>query len=767
VSEPPSGKGFPSAVIDAPVLRGLDARAVREIEAAGRVLTLEPGQEVYRIGGRSDGFFVVASGAIALRAVRRGDVGESELRRVTKGEVFGEEATVGAPYGATAAVVERAVVAEIPVAVLRRAAARSGGAAIAEAIERSMRRRATRERLATLAFTRDLPERDLELALDAIRYVHAPRGQVVYREGDAATDVFLVGDGLVQLQTEDHGRQHVRAYLSRGDFFGDTEIVARARRETTAVASGPSLLLSIPAAIFQTLADRNPGLAARMRRVTADRGAAMERLVGGAASLTTAHVFHDLYRLDVARSMLVIDLDTCVRCGHCAWSCAELHGVARLVRRGDKMVARVDGEDGGAPKSLLLPSSCQHCESPSCLPSCPTGAIGRDARGDVFIRDALCTGCGACAKACPWDNIAMAPRPAGAPRPPGADYPLVATKCELCRDVASGPACVAACPVGSITRIAPAEVIADVREALGRPASGARGAAEARRPALALGAAIAALGLAWTAPPSPAHGLGLAMGALAAVGFALLLAYAIPKRGVAFWARRGGPAARADEPEGGPEARRSRVRPHAEAHVAIGLLTVGLALAHARPALRPTSGSALAVVFLATSALGALTALAYRLVPRRLARLERKAALPEDLGRARADLVDRLYREVSGRGEVVKALVDRRLLPYARRPLGWLALVASGRGLREEEAAVFARVGRALEADPRERAALLASPRLAGLDAIVRLAVELRALPARRWLLAALRAGLPLHIVTFGLAAALLVLHVAVALVRP
>src|SRR5208282_5096057 len=102
----------------------------------------------------------------------------------------------------------------------------------------------------------------------------------------------------------------------------------------------------------------------------------------------------DLYRLQVARSLLVIDLESCARCGHCAWACSEMYGVARLVRRGDKIVARVDGR----------------AES-----------------------EELCTGCGACAKACPWDNIQMAARPLTALSPAGGTYAEIAVKCDLCR----------------------------------------------------------------------------------------------------------------------------------------------------------------------------------------------------------------------------------------------------------------------------------------------------------------------------------------------
>jgi hypothetical protein len=48
----------------------------------------------------------------------------------------------------------------------------------------------------------------------------------------------------------------------------------------------------------------------------------------------------------------------------------------------------------------------------------------------------------------------------------------------------------------------------------------------------------------------------------------------------------------------------------------------------------------------------------------------------------------------------------------------------------------------------------------------VRIVVELRALPAQRLLLLALRAGLPAHVVSFGVALLLLVLHMATAVRR-
>jgi Fe-S-cluster-containing dehydrogenase component/CRP-like cAMP-binding protein len=767
----PRGDAWPAIVFDTPVLRGLDARAEREIMEAGALRELDEGAPLYRAGDEGASFFVVAAGRVALRARKRGDERESELRSAGAGESFGEECTVGLGRHASATASEAALVAEIPVHIFRRAAGRSGKAEIAERLERGLRRSATRDLLRTLAFTRDLPPRDLDVLLDAVTHVRVARGQTVYRQGDLAAELFLIADGLVQIQSEDGERVHVRAYLSRGDFFGDEELGRGDRRASSAVASGPALLLSLPAKVVRELSAAHPDLLSGLRRIAADQQAAQQLLVGAAAKNATQHVFRDLYRLQVARSLLVIDLESCVRCGHCAWACSEMYGTARLVRRGDKMVAQVETELArpapAAPKSLMLPNSCQHCEHPACMVDCPTGAIGRDPAGEVFIREELCTGCGACAKACPWDNIQMAVRPFDARRPLGApgEFGELAVKCDLCRTY-EAPACVQSCPTESIFRINPAEEIADVRALFRGEGPEATRAAKGSGAPLVAGAAIASLGVGLVGVIMhgrglwwPTRGLGLYAGLAAALTMLLLLAYALPKRGVRLWMKRREKAAEGAAPKA-KRAATSVTRPQLSLHLALGLFAPGLALAHApwSSASRQSLGGALLATLVTSSIAGAFTALAYTLIPARLARLERTAALPEDFTAARRELHDRLYREVSGKSELVKKLFERVLLPYVQSKAGPLLLVLSGRRLREEERALRERIDLLLEGRGKER--------LAGLAELIKIVVELRSLPAQRWLLRTLRVGLPLHIVTFGLAAVLLALHVVFAVYR-
>jgi hypothetical protein len=191
----------------------------------------------------------------------------------------------------------------------------------------------------------------------------------------------------------------------------------------------------------------------------------------------------------------------------------------------------------------------------------------------------------------------------------------------------------------------------------------------------------------------------------------------------------------------------------------LGMLTMAAVLGHA--GLRAPQGPAgsLVLAFWLVSILGVIGALFYRAIPGRLSRLERRGDLPEDLAGERRALLDRLFRQASGRDELVKAIAARVLVPYARAVLGPPVLLLSGRRLADEEARLHARIDAMRQGRGQER--------LSGLAELVRTAVELRALPVRRVLHALLRGWLPLHIVVSAAALALLGLHVAVMLGGP
>jgi Fe-S-cluster-containing dehydrogenase component/CRP-like cAMP-binding protein len=771
---------WPDSLFSAPILRGLDDAARQAIEAAGRVRELAAGDRVFAIGELGDTFFVVARGEVELSAQTRASLDQpTRLRVAFAGETFGEEATLpGGRRRTEARAKTAALIAEIPAPLFARALGRSGGDVQQAPEQRLLRRRATADLLRQISLTHALAQADFELLLDAAEHRELHRGERVYGVGDRPDGLWLIAHGLVQLQTDDViGGVAVRAYLSDGDFFGDAELLRNEPRTLTAVATGESHLLLIPPAAVRSLVDRNPALVERLRRITQTRDERQAAAVE-AAPHATRHVFADLYRMQMARSLLTIDQDACVRCGHCAWSCEQVHGVARLVRRGDKVVTALRVVDDTAPRELLLPNSCQHCKNPVCMLDCPTGAIGREPEGEVFIRESLCTGCGNCAKACPWENIRMAPRQfSGPPKQQFGEalvaaaerrglsleamFPEVATKCDLCREY-EAPACVQACPTEAIIRLEPERDFAEVAAILDRPL--ARGDGKRRTfawgrisvaAAAMLGVAmlVASVGLQARGVLNPASGAGLWAGVLGATVMLGLVAHALPKRLVRSWMRRKARGGARNLVEDGQAAlSRSKVRPFYFAHLGLGFVLPGLLLAHTGLALPANAAGVLSLLSWMTLALGLFGGFCYAVIPRRLTRLEHDGALPEDLAHERERLLDRLHRELSGKSAVLKRLVAEQLLPWARAPLGPLALLFSGHDLARARAHLRERVETWLPAELREGAAHphARAEALAGLEPLLRTIVELRALPLRRLLTAALRGWLAPHVLLTG-----------------
>lgn len=147
---------------------------------------------------------------------------------------------------------------------------------------------------------------------------------------------------------------------------------------------------------------------------------------------------------------MLIDLERCTRCDDCVQACANSHdGNPRFIREGFQQ------------SGIQLTHACMHCADPVCMIGCPTGAIQRsEDAGAVAINDQTCIGCGTCANSCPYNNIQMVEikDENGEVRLDNVfgdnSTPIMqATKCDLCQDELTGPACLNACPHDALTRI--------------------------------------------------------------------------------------------------------------------------------------------------------------------------------------------------------------------------------------------------------------------------------------------------------------------------
>lgn len=679
-----------NVVWDAPALRGLDDRARGDLALVANRRTLEGGAELFRAGDAADHVFVVEEGTVLVK-----DGTGRLLRRVMQGEGLGEEAlvfTFGARL-ASAVADGRAVVVGLPAALLRRVWLRAGSGGHAAKITRALTRQAMRDTLTVTVPS--LRSEEVELLLDASRLLEVSRGDVILRGDERRPSLYIVAGGLVQFETEGDGP---KGYASAQDVF-----TTGAR----AVAARPTWLLRLEDAALapKALVD----VAERGARYRADGGARVE----------------DLGRLVEGRSLLLLDGDACVRCGHCASACADAHvdGLSRILRAGPIVSLAV------MPQAILA-SSCEHCRTPACLPACPTGAIHRSEDGRVDLRAELCTGCGSCAKACPWDNLALAPRPGGSGAEPGTSAD-VAIKCDLCAGTGHGPACVSACPTGALIRIdGPTSLTAAPME-------------RDERPVLKAAAVTALVALALVFLGGAVRAARVPLGVAAALGLAVLMAYGVLKRRVGVRRLLRLPVAATGQ---------GTARDRYLAHVAIGVATFAAALGHAQGSSRSTTlARATLFALFAATASGAFGALVYRALPPRLSRLAGREWLPETGAAEAKRLGERTFAELSGRTELVKTLFARVLDPYRRSPFVLLRLLTTNATLAREVETLEGRIEGLLEGRGKDKRE--------GLDRLVRAVAEEACFRAARVALFALTAWPAVHVVAAIVVALVCIAH--------
>jgi Fe-S-cluster-containing hydrogenase component 2 len=288
-------------------------------------------------------------------------------------------------------------------------------------------------------------------------------GEILFKEGDASDGVYLIRRGSVMISRVLAGREVVLSYLAAGNYIGEMALLTDTPRSATVKAAVTTEAVVLNSEAFKRVLGRNPKWREEMEARFLDRlrvNAAME------AQPDPGNIIAFLLQQGVgeATDVLLIDESLCVRCDNCEKACADVHdGTSRLNR-----------EAGPTLANIHVPTSCRHCEHPHCMKDCPPDAIHRSANGEVFIND-TCIGCGNCEKNCPygviqlapvdpkrkrpslfsWLVLGLGPEPGREPKPKSMEIPKKAVKCDMCKDLPGGAACVRACPTGAALRVSP------------------------------------------------------------------------------------------------------------------------------------------------------------------------------------------------------------------------------------------------------------------------------------------------------------------------
>lgn len=89
-------------------------------------------------------------------------------------------------------------------------------------------------------------------------------GDVIFREGDAATEAFLLQEGRVRLLKRVRTVERSLVVLKPGDLFGESALTPGSTRSVTAIALTDGVALALAEATFKTLLQSNTAIAARV-----------------------------------------------------------------------------------------------------------------------------------------------------------------------------------------------------------------------------------------------------------------------------------------------------------------------------------------------------------------------------------------------------------------------------------------------------------------------------------------------------------------------
>jgi thioredoxin reductase/CRP-like cAMP-binding protein/Fe-S-cluster-containing hydrogenase component 2 len=438
-----------------PLLSSLTALQLREFLLDSDIRTPKLGDVVFAKNDYTNTFFSIVQGSVNVEIA--GKDGKPAQVALTQGQFFGEMGLIsGRRRTATITGGKDCILIETPRRSMLKLLA--SVEAVRRTLDQVSLKRAVRQYLSA-----QIPEEEVDYLVEGAVIKRYATNEVLFNEGDKADGLYLIRRGSVTVSRSIAGKSVVMSYVAAGNYIGEMALMSDAPRSATVRAAVPTECVMLGAQRFMEVVGRNSsmrgGLDARlMQRMSVNQAMESDSSSGNLISFLMQQ------GLGEATDVLLIDESLCVGCDNCEKACAESHGGT----------SRLDRLAGPSYAQIHVPTSCRHCEHPHCMKDCPPDAIHRSQGGEVYISDA-CIGCGNCEKNCPYGVIQLAPANPKQDKPtvlswllfglgpePGSevvtkskDAPKKAVKCDMCKSLKGGPACVRSCPTGAAMRVSP------------------------------------------------------------------------------------------------------------------------------------------------------------------------------------------------------------------------------------------------------------------------------------------------------------------------
>lgn len=437
---------------DIPVFNPLSALSFRELMLDSQVHVYEPNIEIFKKNDYTNSFYTILKGEVNIV------IGDRVIKS-TQGNFFGEMSLIsGRRRSATVLSGESCIVIETPRRTMIKLI--TSVDAVKRVLDETFIVRIIQEK-----FAPKVPIEQLQPIARKAQLNQYRANEVLFSEGDEANCLHVIRSGSVTVSKKVGDKDIPMTYVAANNVVGEMGLLGNTVRSATITATVKTETISIDSDSFNDLLAKSPTLRETMELEVKKRHLENTKLE---TDNETGDILSFLMQqgLGEATDVLLINEDTCIGCDNCETACAATHGgTSRLNRKAGPTFAHVH-----------VPTSCRHCEDPSCMKDCPPDAIHRGGLGgEVFIDDS-CIGCGNCERNCPYGVIQMeypkeknsnfwnwmffdAGQKPGDNKVKAGDNIKKAVKCDMCKDVDGGAACVRACPTGAANRISPENFI--------------------------------------------------------------------------------------------------------------------------------------------------------------------------------------------------------------------------------------------------------------------------------------------------------------------
>jgi CRP-like cAMP-binding protein/thioredoxin reductase/Fe-S-cluster-containing hydrogenase component 2 len=454
-----------------PVWSGLNAMQLRELMLDSEVHVLKKGSVIFRRNDYSSTFFTILRGSVGIQ-VNAED--PNQMIVLPPGAFFGEMGLIsGRRRTATVVAATDCVVIETQRRTMLKLIQS------VDSVRRTLDRTAIMRQVQT-HLAPGVPADELRDLVEGAEIQRFKAGDSIFVQGEPGDDMHLIRSGSCTVSMRVGGKDVVLSYVPSGNYIGEMALLSDAPRSATVKAAYATETIRIKGHHFKELLARNPQLKTAVESKFRKRIAQNEQMQKRPEAGSIIE-FLIAQGVGEGTDVLLIDESLCIHCDNCEKACAETHaGISRL-----------DREAGPTFAQLHVPTSCRHCEHPHCMADCPPNAIHRTPGGEVYIDDS-CIGCGNCEQNCPYGVIHMAEpaeerfdlfqwmflgrgrgpgeaaktkkksangemNGAGAPDHAGSGPTKRAVKCDMCKGIPGGAACVRACPTGAALRVSPEE----------------------------------------------------------------------------------------------------------------------------------------------------------------------------------------------------------------------------------------------------------------------------------------------------------------------